>query len=410
MLERIRLRNVALAPQIEAVFGTRLNVLTGDNGLGKSLLLDAAWWALTRTWVDHPILPQFTIQNSPAQATIEYEVAAKASSTQVVASFEPRKQDYKLARGRPTKQGIVVYVRIDGGFSVWDPARNYWRTDPGRPSAYHFSGREVWDGLDLDGQRVCEGLERDWVSWQKGGEIQFEHVKELLRSLAPPDEPIVASHPGRVLIGEGRDRPFIEFAGTRVPLAFASAGVRRAISVAYVLVWAWHEHIAAAAQLGESPEDRMILLFDEPETHLHPKWQRTIIPALMQSTKQLRKIAADPQFLIATHSPLVTASLEPHFDVSTDRLLLLTRKNERVELDCDAWARHGDVLNWLVSDVFGLAQGRSAEAERAIEEAEAHMRGEATRSQDQIQTELARLLPDHDPFWARWVVRTRMAG
>ena len=32
----------------------RLNLITGDNGLGKSFLLDVAWWALTRKWPQRP--------------------------------------------------------------------------------------------------------------------------------------------------------------------------------------------------------------------------------------------------------------------------------------------------------------------------------------------------------------------
>jgi hypothetical protein len=28
----------------------RLNLITGDNGLGKSFLLDVAWWAISRRW------------------------------------------------------------------------------------------------------------------------------------------------------------------------------------------------------------------------------------------------------------------------------------------------------------------------------------------------------------------------
>ena len=70
----------------------------------------------------------------------------------------------------------------------------------------------------------------------------------------------------------------------------------------------------------------------------------------------------------------------------------------------------GDVLNWLVSDVFGLRQGRSVEAERAIEAAEAFMRGdeqrlpENLRERDDIHRELGRVLPGHDSFWPRWVV------
>jgi recombinational DNA repair ATPase RecF len=35
-----------------------MNFLVGDNGLGKSFLLDAAWWALTRTWARHPLAPK----------------------------------------------------------------------------------------------------------------------------------------------------------------------------------------------------------------------------------------------------------------------------------------------------------------------------------------------------------------
>lgn len=31
-------------------FVQRLNLITGDNGLGKSFLLDIAWWAMPRNW------------------------------------------------------------------------------------------------------------------------------------------------------------------------------------------------------------------------------------------------------------------------------------------------------------------------------------------------------------------------
>ncbi|XXT61167.1 hypothetical protein WMF28_08120 [Sorangium sp. So ce590] len=40
------------------------------------------------------------------------------------------------------------------------------------------------------------------------------------------------------------------------------------------------------------------------------------------------------------------------------------------------WAKRGDAIGWLTSPVFGLEQARSIEAERAIEAAEALMRGE----------------------------------
>ncbi len=50
MLHSLHLTNVGPAPSMELDLAPRLNLLTGDNGLGKSFLLDVAWWAMTRRW------------------------------------------------------------------------------------------------------------------------------------------------------------------------------------------------------------------------------------------------------------------------------------------------------------------------------------------------------------------------
>lgn len=50
MLERLILRNIGPAPELELACRRRVNLLTGDNGLGKTFLLDAAWWSLTGHW------------------------------------------------------------------------------------------------------------------------------------------------------------------------------------------------------------------------------------------------------------------------------------------------------------------------------------------------------------------------
>src|SRR5512140_1379077 len=43
MLESLHLKNVGPAPDLRFEPAKRLNLLTGDNGLGKSFLLDVAW-------------------------------------------------------------------------------------------------------------------------------------------------------------------------------------------------------------------------------------------------------------------------------------------------------------------------------------------------------------------------------
>jgi hypothetical protein len=185
------------------------------------------------------------------------------------------------------------------------------------------------------------------------------------------------------------------------------------LALVYFLVWAWHEHRAAAKLLGKQPEDRFVILFDEPETHLHPRWQRTVIPSLMKALDVLRGIGTSthpPQMIVATHSPLVMASLEPIFDPAQDDLIHLSLREGTVAVEQGGWAKQGDVTNWLVSETFGLEQARSLEAERAIDAAEAIFRGEISqekglKTKKEIDAELKRLLPADDLFWPRWLMK-----
>ncbi|MFH0902840.1 MAG: ATP-binding protein [Pseudomonadota bacterium] len=407
MIEYLKLKNVGPSVEMQAAFAPRLNVITGDNGLGKSFLLDVAWWALTRTWADNPALP--TNGRNP---TIEYRVLGKTRRADPVKStFRRADATWPIDPRRPPMPGIVIYVRIDGGFSVWDPARNYWRKDPGRPPAYHFDAKSVWEGLEVGGERPCEGLERDWVGWQEGQKPQFQVLKKVLEILSPAGEPLRPGPPKRLLIGEGRDRPTLLIGNDQVPVALASAGIRRVLALTYLLVWAWHEHRVSAELLKKPAEHRVVVLFDEPETHLHPRWQRTLIPSLLSALVELRKDSrTDPQIILATHAPLVVASLEPYFSTETDDLFLLRNESGTIRLTSGHWAKQGDATNWLVSEAFGLEQARSLEAEQAIEAAEAYMRGdelpEGLKTREAIHARLRQLLPGHDTFWPRWIVKS----
>ena len=408
MLERLHLTNVGPASELQVHWAPRLNLIAGDNGLGKSFLLEVAWWALTRTWTGPAAQP-----HGGGPATIEYVLKGKSGKAALVKSSYRREDGtWSFPQSRPTMPGIVVYIRIDGGFSVWDPARNYWRTDPQRPAAYHFGSHEVWEGLDVNGRRVCEGLERDWVNWQEGQKEQFKVLKDVLQVLSPTGEPIEAGPPRRIFVGEGRDRPTLRIGNQSVPVILASAGVRRVLALTYFLVWAWHEHRVAAGLLEKQPENRFVILFDEPETHLHPRWQRTLLPSLFTAINGLPGVnAAAPQVLVATHSPLVAASVEPIFDADQDDLIHLQVAESGVSLVQGQWAVQGDASNWLVSETFGLEQARSIEAEKAIEAAEAFMRGEqhlpvGLDNRDTIHAALQRLLPAHDKFWPRWLVKS----
>jgi len=412
MLEQLKFHNVGPAKSLEVSFHERLNFFAGDNGLGKTFLLDVAWWALTRTWARQLVVPHAP----PARAAITYQYGTRSRGTSSYTStFDRDAERWSVKASRPAIPGLVLYAQVDGGFSVWDPARNYWKKDePRRPNSYVFGARDVWEGTDY-----CEGLIRDWASWQRENGEAFEQLKRVLAALSSSEEECL--EPGelrRISLDDPRKHPTLKMPyGHDVALVHASAGMRRIVALAYLLVWTWQAHKEACELRGEQPTKEIIFLIDEVEAHLHPQWQRRIVPALLAVMDALTgRHDASVQLITATHSPLVLASVEPSFDPARDGLFLLDLKERQVTLEEITWSKQGDVVNWLVSDAFGLQQGRSVEAETAIEAAEAWMRGEVgglpttLASEDAIDNELKQVLAGHDPFWPRWVVWAETHG
>lgn len=417
MLKYLHLTNAGPAPEMIMEPAQRLNIITGDNGLGKSFLLDIAWWALTRTWIGFPAIQR----RRDEQAWIEFSFQGKSKQNRYRSEYDRSLQAWTGRQGRPANPGLVLYASVDGSFGVWDPARNYWRKKGGidvqdRPNSYIFRPSEVWDGLAADnGTTLCNGLIRDWASWQRERGHAFELLKAALAAMSPSaDEPLVPGALTRISLDDVRDMPTLRMPyGSEVAVVHASAGIRRITALVYLLVWAWQEHCRAAELIGEDQTTQVIFLIDEIDTHLHPRWQRLVLRSLIEVVGELMTNSnADVQILAATHSPLVLASVEPLFDDAQDALWHLKLDNEQVSLVQEAWAKQGDVLGWLVSDTFGLRQARSAEAEEAVEAAEAFMRGELSllpkglKSRAAIHQRLSELLPGHDPFWPRWVVDT----
>ena len=124
----------------------------------------------------------------------------------------------------------------------------------------------------------------------------------------------------QISIDDSRKYPTLKMGyGQDVPVVHASAGMRRIIALAYLLVWAWQEHIEASKMLGNLPSNEIIFLIDEIEAHLHPQWQRSILPALLEVMAELTgHHDVRVQLIAATHSPLVLASAEPLFDMEKD--------------------------------------------------------------------------------------------
>lgn len=77
MLKSLRVAGEGPVADLTADFGPRLNVLTGDNGVGKSFLLDICFWVLTGSWPGGRVALPASNGQRGRQPHIEYDVQSK---------------------------------------------------------------------------------------------------------------------------------------------------------------------------------------------------------------------------------------------------------------------------------------------------------------------------------------------
>ena len=405
-LTSLHLTDVGPAKEFHLNFGERLTLIAGDNGLGKSFLLDATWWALTGTWAGRPAYPFASART--ATPRIKYKIQNFTGQEIIGESeFNWKNYSWQHLNSRPSVAALSIYTRVDGSFAVADETRSQLQAG-GPKSLSLFTGQEVWEGKAGE----IEGLVRDWVSWQLSTDTgPFSMLSRVLEHLSPDDiGPLVPSDPVRIP-GDPRKIPTIRHTYGDVPVLFASAGVQRVLLLAYLIIWSWQEHLLASQQAGVPRQRKMVIVVDELEAHLHPKWQRLVLPSLMSIGKLLSE-ELEIQVIAATHSPMVLASVEEEFSEESDSLVHLSLIDGSVNLDRLDFYKYGDMSSWLMSPIFGLSHARSQAAEKVIEEAKALQLSDkpSLESVRQVTAHLKRTLAPDDLFWSRWIYFARGLG
>ena len=101
-----------------------------------------------------------------------------------------------------------------------------------------------------------------------------------------------------------------------------------------------------------------IILIDEPELSLHPKWQQRIIEVY-------KKIGENNQIIIATHSPHILGS------VSNENIFILYR-DEKGKIEAktgdELYSSYGQPVDRVLKDIMGLESVRTPKIEKDLEE------------------------------------------
>lgn len=156
-----------------------------------------------------------------------------------------------------------------------------------------------------------------------------------------------------------------------------------ALGLGYRTMTAWMVDLASRLferypDLNDPLAGPAVCLVDEIDLHLHPRWQRQLIPHLTQVFKET-------QFVVTAHSPLIVQA------VQDGNLAVLRREGDHVVIDQGL----SSVRNWrldqiLTSDLFDLPSARPPALDALLAERDALLAKSTLRPADLRRLEALR--------------------
>jgi predicted ATP-binding protein involved in virulence len=338
----LRLENFKGFQERDLSFHPQFNLVVGENGTGKTSLLDALSIAAASWFLG--------ISGAESRHIRPEEVRLQAFEAEATTSWEPQYPCVVEARGVIGDRSLTWRRTLNapGGRTTYVDARNIKAladcasraVREGKPSplpliSYYGTGR-LWNApreqarisgppstlskeelsrihgykTSVDPRLSVSALmlwiaRQSWLAFQQGG--QESHTYQTVRQALLDSIPGASSLRFDAKLGEvvvsftnGGQQPFMNLSdGQRSMLALVGDLAHKAATL--------NPHLGAdALQQTEG-----LVLIDELDLHLHPTWQRHVIEDLRFTFPRL-------QFICTTHSPFLIQSLR-----SGEELLML---------------------------------------------------------------------------------------
>lgn len=291
MLKRLHLKNFTVFADASLAFGPGVNILLGENGVGKTHVLKAAY-----VMIDVLARGAKDAASSPTKALLQPAIARKLQSV-----FRPDQLGRLARRQRginraesswtfaPAAKNTSIsfntkstdQVSVSDAPKAWGeklpvylPARELLSICPGFVSLYettHTEFDETWrDACLLLGAPLAKGPRE-------------KRIRELLG-------PIEEDMGGQVEL-DAAGRFYLKTGDGRVEMHLIAEGLRKLATIARL--------IATGSLL-----DKGYLFWDEPEANMHPKLVRDIASTIMRIAR------SGVQVFIATHSLFLLREFE----------------------------------------------------------------------------------------------------
>lgn len=369
LLKSVRIENFRAIDKVTIPLHRQLTMLVGDNATGKTAILEAIAVGLSSLLVrftppnrrgsrvsveDFRTLIDKSLLGEPQRAD-DLIISLATDGEEITCRYELDNTftDKPRVRGRHIVSSVInldilldtdqtapvlAYYRDDRGQLEGGDAI-YRRRSKGRSGAYHlaFDARLYFDeavdwfeeaeNAELRDQRELgsEFIDRRLTSVRHAVEKLVPEVSELRMLGRPPQLSMTLRNEGRA--------PLL------LTVRQLSSGFRTMVALAMDLA---RRMADLNPHLEDPTQSPGIVLIDEIDLHLHPRWQQLVVNGLLEAFPNV-------QFVMSTHSPQVLTTLRE------DNILKLGWVNDKLSFEQPP-STEGAESGRLLSTVMGVSE------------------------------------------------------
>ncbi|WP_395753619.1 AAA family ATPase [Prosthecobacter sp.] len=282
--------------------------------------------------------------------------------TSTIVAADPANMAGFLMYGYGAGRRMAVTSRVPYGPNPDDGLRTLFDDD--RP----LSNAEEWL-LELD------HLAKTPHNGQAKANHALKNVKALLLKVLPDIDDITT----KVSMNANADQsPLVRVVFKHVSGALLDS---RSLSFGYQTMTSWLVDLTRRLYQrypgSKNPlAEPAIVLIDEIDLHLHPKWQQNVMTYLSD-------LFPNTQFIVSAHSPLIIQSSK------ANNIVLLQRDGKAVSVKQDLQSiKEWRVDQILTSDLFGLERVRAPESEKLFDERTALLSKSKLSAKDKRRLEI----------------------
>ena len=382
ILRHLSLARVRAFEQAEFDFQPGMNLLVGVNGAGKSTILDTLCVLysyllpkITRS-EDQPIAfndSDIQLHRDSLEAHLSLMVSNVPFDFQIekrqgrsrTENIKPDNPNILAPLQRQLNQPIVAYFSIRRSHPIdRDPGEKSSAGDQRSAFADALRHRELNVREFADWWLVQEALGKEAPNGPYGRRLRV--LNDAVTSFLDDCHDLRAVREPQTTLVLDKGRKMLD-------VRMLSDGERSMIALVLDLA----RRLTLANPKLDDPlrEGRGVVLIDEIDLHLHPRWQRTIVDKLTRTFPNC-------QFIATTHSPQIVGEISP------DNIILIengkaTRPDQSLGMD----------TNWILRHLMGVSE-RDEETKRKLENIEALIEDEQYDAATQKIDDLRRRLGD----------------